>query len=226
LPAGQEKWLRIFEWETGVWPNPTLHTLAYSCGHCENPVCIDACQKAGQNAIYKEDKYGAVLIDKEKCNGCRQCWVVCPYGSPQFSSDAPDAKASKCTMCIDRLEKNLSPICVMSCPQRAWDFGPLEDLVKKYGTNRQLEGMPDPSTVKPATIFRPMTPKKQLIPYDVDEVFRLWAVREGYGNKLPPVFTSKTDVTNVPEGLVFRTQLNMKPKNGAELMRLTKSEEA
>lgn len=225
LKPGPEKWIRIYEWETGVWPNVTLHTLQFACGHCENPVCIDACVKAGQSAMYKEEKYGAVLIDQEKCNGCRQCWVACPYGAISFADDAPDTKASKCTMCIDRLQKGLNPICVLSCTLRACDFGPLEELTKKYGTLRQLEGMPDPSTVKPATIFKPIMPKKQIIPYDANEALNLWAKRSGYGNNLPPVFASSADVTSVPEGLVFRKKLNMKPKNAAELMRVVRCDE-
>lgn len=142
---GPERWRRVYEWEKGAFPKVLSHRLSFACGHCENPVCIDACQKAGMNAIYKEDKYGAVLIDQEKCNGCRQCWVACPYGAPQFASDDPTEKAYMCTMCIDRLEQGKKPRCVSSCYMRALDFGPLEDMIKQYGTLRQLEDMPDPT---------------------------------------------------------------------------------
>jgi len=224
IDAGPEKWLRVYEWEKGSFPNPRLYTLAYPCGHCKDPKCIDACPN---KAIYKEDKYGAVLVDTEKCKGARACWTACPYGTPQFESEEPGTKMSKCTMCIDRLEQGLKPICVMTCPMRAWDFGPLDELIAKYGDNRQLEGMPDPTETKPSIVFKPLpASKKQLIPYNVDEALTVFAKREGYGNVLPPVFTSKTDVTDVPEGLVGRSKLIMKPKNLEELMRVTKVDDA
>ena len=38
-------------------------------------------------------------------------------------------------MCVDRLEKGLSPICVLSCSMRALEFGPIEELKKKYGNS-------------------------------------------------------------------------------------------
>ena len=52
-------------------------------------------------AIYKESKYGAVLIDSGKCEGCRKCYDVCPYGALVFESDEAGGKAQKCTICID-----------------------------------------------------------------------------------------------------------------------------
>lgn len=88
----------------------------------------------------------AVLVIDEKCDGCRKCLEACPYGSPKFASDAPGTKMTKCTMCYDRLENGDKPLCVESCPLRAFDFGTLEEMESKYGTNRQLEGMPEPTT--------------------------------------------------------------------------------
>ena len=97
---------------------------------------MDACP---HDAIFKEDKYGAVLIDQERCEGERDCWEACPYGSIVFASDKSGEKAHKCTMCIDRLEDGQMPICVLSCSLRALDFGPLEELWKKYGDLDTLE---------------------------------------------------------------------------------------
>jgi len=223
LAPGPEKWLRVHEWETGTFPNVRTHMLNFPCGHCKDPKCIDACPN---KAIYKEDKYGAVLVDTEKCKGARQCWTACPYGTPQFASEEPGTKMGKCTMCIDRLEQGLKPICVMTCPMRAWDFGPLEDLIAKYGDNRQLEGMPDPTETTPSIVFKPHDPKKTLVPYNVDEALSLLAKREGYGKVLPPAFASKDDVTQIPDGLLGHPKLIMKPKNLEELMRVTKVDDA
>jgi anaerobic dimethyl sulfoxide reductase subunit B (iron-sulfur subunit) len=118
IPPGPVKYMRVFEWEEGAWPQVRLNFLAVPCYHCENPPCVDACPA---KAIFKEEKYGAVLIDQEECapliTGCkRACWDACPYGSIVFASDDPSEKAEKCTMCIDRLEDGMIPICVASCP--------------------------------------------------------------------------------------------------------------
>src|SRR3972149_1663426 len=98
LPPGPEKWMRGYQWE--------------------KPVCVDA----ADGAMYKEEKYGAVLIDPDKATSAsmRKAWVACPYGAIAFDSDAPDAKASMCTMCIDRLEQDKLPVCVESGAHRAF----------------------------------------------------------------------------------------------------------
>ncbi len=139
ISPGPVKWMRVYQWEKGAFPNIDLRVLPIPCLHCENPVCAEACP---HHAIYKEDKYGAVLVDHEKCTGERKCWQACPYGAPQFEGDEPGLQMSKCNMCIDRLEKGLKPICVLSCSLRALEFGPLDELREKYGSLRRLEGIP------------------------------------------------------------------------------------
>ncbi|MBW1997229.1 MAG: FAD-dependent oxidoreductase [Deltaproteobacteria bacterium] len=129
IEPGPVKWIRVYQWEKGNFPDIDLRVLPVMCFHCERPLCADACPN---NAIYKEDKFGAVLVDPNRCTGQRKCWDACPYGTPQFSSDAPGEKMTKCNMCIDRLEQGLHPICVLSCSLRALEFGPVDDLIGKY----------------------------------------------------------------------------------------------
>ena len=45
------------------------------------------------------------------------------------------------TMCIDRLSEGMQPACTMSCPLRAFDFGPLDELIEKYGDVRYCEAV-------------------------------------------------------------------------------------
>jgi len=135
---GPVKWLRVYQWEKGAFPDIDLRVLPIMCFHCKNPVCAEACPN---EAIYKEDKYGAVLVDPEKCKGERKCWEACPYGAPQFEGDEPGLTMSKCTMCIDRLEQGLKPICVLSCSLRALEFGPIDELRKKYGNLKSFEAV-------------------------------------------------------------------------------------
>jgi DMSO reductase iron-sulfur subunit len=139
IDPGPAKPMRVYQWETGNFPNIKLHMLPIMCFHCETPVCMDACPN---NAIYKEEKYGAVLVDPDKCQGSRECWEACPYGVPQYHSDDPNTKMLKCDMCIDRLEEGLNPICVLSCSMRAMEFGPIDQLIRKYGNLNRLTAKP------------------------------------------------------------------------------------
>lgn len=216
IEPGPEKWMTVYEWEKGTYSDLRVHDLAFSCGHCQNPVCIKACPN---HAIFKEDKYGAVLVDEDKCTGNRQCVIACPYGAPKFASDAPGTKMSKCTMCIDRLEKGEKPMCVISCPLRAFDFGTVEEMEAKYGNVRQLEDMPAPDT-KPAFIVRPHSAKKQLLPYDKDKSLALMQKR----GELGTVFDSADDVTQVKEGTVPRTKLVMKHTTSKDLLAQTRND--
>jgi DMSO reductase iron-sulfur subunit len=130
VEPGPTKWMRVYQWEKGSFPDINLHVLPIPCFHCAKPVCLDACPN---QAITKEEKYGAVLVDSSKCTGARKCFNACPYGAPQFEGDAPGLKMTKCTMCIDRLGQGLAPICVLSCSMRALEFGPIDVLREKYG---------------------------------------------------------------------------------------------
>jgi anaerobic dimethyl sulfoxide reductase subunit B (iron-sulfur subunit) len=200
-----------------------MHFLFAPCYHCENPVCVDA----ANGAMYKEGKYGAVLIDPDKATSMdlRKAQEACPYGAIQFDSDAMNATASKCTMCIDRLEQDQLPICVEACWLRALDFGKLEDLQKRYGTVRDLEDMPSSSVAQPSVVFKAHNPKKQLIAYDVNKALDLMGKRDALAS-LPPLYTNASDATDIPSGLVARQTLNMKPKNVSEAVKLTQHDEA
>ncbi len=215
IGLGPEKWLTVYEWEEGPFLSTRINALAFSCGHCEEPACINACP---QNAIFKEGKYGAVLVDKEKCDGCRKCAEACPYGSPKFAAE--DAKMSKCTMCIDRLEQGELPICVSSCPMRAFDFGPLEELIAKYGEERTLIGMPDGNITKPAFIVKPHDEKKDLIPFDKEKVIQLMQKRGELGN----VFEDIRDIMEDNSELIGRRKLKMKHDSAEELMEATQND--
>ena len=52
IPPGPIKWMRVYQWEKGSFPNIELRVLPIPCFHCENPVCADACPN---HAIYKEE---------------------------------------------------------------------------------------------------------------------------------------------------------------------------
>ncbi|MFC1902179.1 4Fe-4S dicluster domain-containing protein [Chloroflexota bacterium] len=223
IPPGPIKWLRVYQWEKGSFPDIDLRVLPIMCFHCQNPVCTKACPNG---AIYKEEKYGAVLVDPGKCTGERKCWQACPYGTPQFEGDKPGTKMSKCNMCLDRLEQGLAPICVLSCSLRALEFGPIEELREKYGHLGQLEDMPGDAITGPSVVFKPADPKKQVVPWDWQKALELWQKRRpDNGEPLPDVFTSISDVTRDAGDSIGRNKLVLKAKTSAELMFYTVDDE-
>lgn len=219
IGPGPVKPLRILQWEKGAFPQPRLHLLFATCYHCERPVCVDACD---HHALFKEDTYGAVLLDEKACQGDRKCWQACPYGAVQYESDAPGTPGKKCTMCYDRLVRGEMPMCVTACPARALDFGPIGELEEKYGELKQLEDMPAPDVAYPAIVFKPMLEKEQLVTYDPDETVRVMANLPG---DLPAVYEDPADVTELTEGLVGYSRLVMKAENVEQNLALSKGED-
>ncbi|HXG52752.1 MAG TPA: 4Fe-4S dicluster domain-containing protein [candidate division Zixibacteria bacterium] len=223
IPPGPLKYMRVYQWEQGAFPDVRLGLLAVNCYHCEKPACVEACP---HEAIFKEEKYGAVLIDEERCEGERRCWDACPYGSIVYASDREGEKAHKCTMCIDRLEQGELPICVHSCSLRALDFGPIEELRKKYGDLDTLDGLPDGKITRAAVVFKPRDPKKPLLPYDADRALDLWRQRGPYAPAdLPPTFDDRDAVTRPASGIRGRERLVLKARSAEELMVATRDDE-
>ncbi len=87
------------------------------CTHCGKPACVDACPA---NAITKRAD-GVVIISKAACTRCKLCVEACPIGAIRF--DDEENVVLKCTMCIDRVERGLKPMCVIHCPAEALYFG-------------------------------------------------------------------------------------------------------
>jgi len=96
-----------------------------SCMHCEFPMCAAVCPV---EAITKYDE-GPVVINKDVCIGCEYCIYACPWGV--ISKDDLTHKATKCTMCSDRVSENKNPFCVQACPVEALDFGLQEEISAK-----------------------------------------------------------------------------------------------
>lgn len=116
----------VIKTEDGVYPNPSLTFVTSACNHCQHPACLAACPVADindmsneNNAIFKREQDGIVLINQDACIGCKRCIHACPYGAPQFNTST--RKVEKCTFCIHRLydeqdaRTGFLPACVTSC---------------------------------------------------------------------------------------------------------------
>ena len=120
---------RVIEIEEGDFrdprkaPNVGVTFVPMPCMHCGRPACQAACPVG---AITKRKKDGIVLINKDKCIGCRYCAWACPYGAPQFNAEAKIME--KCTLCVHRVEKGQLPACVNTCPAKVRFFGELNEI--------------------------------------------------------------------------------------------------
>ncbi len=111
------------------------------CNQCENPPCVQVCP-VGATFSTKE---GVVLVDRERCIGCRYCIQACPYGARFFNHTTNTA--DKCTFCYHRVVKGLNPACVEVCPTGARIFG---DLKSRASRLTRFQRMNNISVLKPA----------------------------------------------------------------------------
>jgi len=153
VPAGPASWIRVITIERGRYPDPLVAHLTSPCYHCAEPICVSICPV---NAINKKKQDGIVIVDKEVCLGrdyCQLCLETCPYDVPQFGAEA-NAKMQKCDLCMDRWAEGKKPICISSCPTRALDAGPMDEMMAKYGESREAVGFTFDEKLKPSAIFK------------------------------------------------------------------------
>ncbi|MDR2499451.1 MAG: 4Fe-4S dicluster domain-containing protein [Treponema sp.] len=104
-------------------------TMPVQCHHCENAPCLQSCVSG---AIFRQD--GAVVVNRRKCIGCKNCAMACPFGAIAMLGAAEVAEiaavfggegvpkeqggvkyVNKCDLCIGRD----TPACAAACPNEA-----------------------------------------------------------------------------------------------------------
>lgn len=154
------RWRRVVQYAGGTWtpsphhqgvivPNIFSYSISLSCMHCQNPACVEVCPTT---AMSKRDD-GVVLVDEDKCIGCRYCEWACPYGAPVF--DQSRGVITKCTFCEDLLAQGQNPACVDACVMRAIHFGELEELRKQFGSVSAVAPLPSPDITHPSFVLTP-----------------------------------------------------------------------
>ncbi len=136
-------WLGDFEGEG-------LDFLTLTCQHCERPACLRACP-VNPKAIDRNPATGVVRVLEDRCTGCGECVIACPYSAMGY--DPSGHHAVKCDLCPDRRSAGLDPACASICPGHAISFGEREELLAcARGDERSVRDH-DHFLLKPQTIY-------------------------------------------------------------------------
>ncbi|HBY94316.1 MAG TPA: 4Fe-4S ferredoxin [Chloroflexi bacterium] len=146
VPKGQE-WIKVFEMETA---GGHTYFLPRPCMQCENAPCLNVCPVG---ATYRNAE-GVILVNHERCIGCRMCMAACPYAARSFNWEQPENPAGatfaryrpeypiphrkgtveKCMLCAHLTDDGKLPACAAACPMYAIYLG---DLGEDIATNGQ-----------------------------------------------------------------------------------------
>lgn len=104
--------IHIVKWEKEGVDVPIV------CQHCETPLCEAVCPS---NAIFRDSMTGVVLVNEERCIGCRMCIATCPFGAASLDPD--NHKMIKCNLCEG------TPACVKYCEPKAIQYLPSDHAI-------------------------------------------------------------------------------------------------
>lgn len=149
VPEGQQ-WIEVFNLnELESVPDVDTGFMPLLCMCCENAPCVNVCPVGACFAAPEGD----VMVDQERCIGCRLCIAACPYDRIFFNwkepVQLPEVKNSeyhvfyetpaikgtvmKCDMCVGRTAAGGLPFCVEGCPHGALYWGDLEEDIATNG---------------------------------------------------------------------------------------------
>ncbi len=140
-------WGKVLEQESGHYPKVTRLFVPVLCNHCTDAPCVKVCPSG---ASYTRDD-GLVLIDYQKCVGCKACIAACPYDARTFVEEqkyyfpntpipygVEELKGAvgvvqKCNLCVHRLDKGEVPACTEVCPTSCRVFGNIDNESSELG---------------------------------------------------------------------------------------------
>jgi len=111
-------------------PSGTV-SIPNKCRHCNPAPCVSSCPSG---ALKRAEETDVVLSDENKCIGCRNCLVNCPFGVIIFRKSNKSRSGRfvsiKCDECIDRTSGSSLPACVEACKTGALQYGELDSYIK------------------------------------------------------------------------------------------------
>jgi Fe-S-cluster-containing dehydrogenase component len=137
-PVWKNKWRTyVHDKEIGMTEQVRRRFFPRLCNHCSNPPCLTVCPTG---ATHKRPD-GIVMVDPERCMGCRACAMACPYDARYEVTygDIDEGRAfygelrrrspsmDKCSFCAHRVDRGMKPACVETCVGSARLFGDLDD---------------------------------------------------------------------------------------------------
>jgi Fe-S-cluster-containing dehydrogenase component len=135
-----QNWIKVHSMQDGEHEAPYWEPT--TCMHCDEPPCVKVCPV---DATFKRQD-GLVLIDSDRCIGCRFCMAACPYSTRVFNWEAPlpdkstdkeyscetslpqkKGTVGKCDFCPDMNRMGMLPHCVSACPNGVFFFGDMNE---------------------------------------------------------------------------------------------------
>jgi molybdopterin-containing oxidoreductase family iron-sulfur binding subunit len=137
----EQNWIKVYPMQDAEKTAPYWQPT--TCMHCDEPPCVKVCPV---DATYKRQD-GIVLIDSDRCIGCRFCMAACPYSTRVFNwgdpgvpkdvakqdynaeTSTPQKKGTvgKCDFCPDMTRMGMLPHCVSACPNGVFFFGDMNE---------------------------------------------------------------------------------------------------
>ena len=140
------EWIEVYEHDL---PGGGSQFMPTPCMHCQNPPCVNVCPVG---ATWSTPE-GTVLIDQNRCIGCRMCMAACPYErrfftwstppvpkqaifieySPEHQVPMKQGVVYKCDLCPEMARSGRLPFCAQACPNGAIYYGDLEEDLATNG---------------------------------------------------------------------------------------------
>lgn len=166
VPQGQE-WIKVFKVQDELGAE---YFLPRPCLQCENAPCVKVCPV---NATYHRDD-GVVMIDHDRCIGCRYCMAACPYNARSFNWAEPlhtpeelnhtysieepwphrVGVVEKCMFCAHYTRHGKLPACVRACTTEMGDGAIFFGDLREDAVSNGVETLPLAKTLRERAGFR------------------------------------------------------------------------